>query len=102
MHEPLGRALAILAGEEVVAAELLVGDPVLEHVVGADKDRVGDSDDRLLVSAAATYPQVLGAQARVFRAPGGAVGGLDQSNPQPAVALAVRRWTPPPARSLAC
>jgi hypothetical protein len=50
------------SGEDVVAPELLVGDPVLEHVVGANKDRVSDGDDRLLVAPAATYAQVLGAQ----------------------------------------
>ena len=49
---------------------------------------MSDGDDRLLVSAAATDAQVLGAQVCVFGAPGGAVGGLDQGDPQPAVALA--------------
>jgi hypothetical protein len=44
-------ALAVLSGEEVVAPELLVGDSVLKHVVGADKDRVSDGDDRVLVAA---------------------------------------------------
>src|SRR5271167_4738270 len=77
-----------LAGEKVVAAEPLVGEPVLEHVVGADKDRVGDGDDRLLVSTAATYAQVLGAQVGVLGAPRRALGGPDQGNPQPAIALA--------------
>jgi hypothetical protein len=63
-------ALAVFSGEEVVAPELLVGDPVLEDVVGADKDRVSHGDDRLLVAPAATYAQVLSAQVCVFGAPG--------------------------------
>ena len=65
------------AAGEVVAAEVVVGDVVFEDVVAGDQDRVGDGDDRFLVSAAAFDLLVLGAQVGVLGADGG-VGGLDQ------------------------
>jgi hypothetical protein len=38
--------LGVDAGDEVVAAELLVGLVALEDVVGADEDRVGNTPGR--------------------------------------------------------
>jgi hypothetical protein len=87
-HWSTGQAFGILAADEVVAAEFLVGTLVAQDVVGGDKDRVGDRDDRFLVSAAALDAQVLSMEIGVLGAPGGALGGLDQGGPEPAVALA--------------
>jgi len=56
--EVRGQALEPLAVEEVVAAEILVG----AVIAGADEDRVGNRDDRLLVPAASLEPRVLGVQ----------------------------------------
>lgn len=42
----------------VVEAEFVVGLVAGEDVVGADEDRVRDGDDRLVVAAAATEPEV--------------------------------------------
>ena len=87
-HQAPCEPLLVLATNEVVSAELRVGDLVAEDVVGSDEDRMRDGDDRLAVPAAALDTQILGVQVGVFGAPGGALGGLDQSGSEPAVALA--------------
>ena len=84
-----GQALGPLAVEEVVPAEILVGAVIAQDVVGADEDRVGDGDDRLLVPAASLDPRVLSVQVGAARAPRGRVGGLDERGAKPAVALRV-------------
>jgi hypothetical protein len=41
------------AALEVIEAEVAVGLSVVEDVVGADEDRVGDGDDRFAITAPA-------------------------------------------------
>jgi hypothetical protein len=55
--EPPGQPFLVLAADEVVATELLVGLLLAQDVVGGE-DRVGHGDYRLAVAAAALDAQV--------------------------------------------
>src|SRR5260370_24931992 len=72
---------------EVIAAEVLVHRPVLEHVVDGGKDGGGDGHDRLLGAAPRFDAVELGLQIAVFlfyRRP----GALHQRGFEPSTALA--------------
>src|SRR5215217_8265727 len=84
--EPPGETFLVLAADEVVATEFGVGLVLAQDVVGGDKDRMSDSDDRL--AAAALDAQVLRAQVGVLGAAGGALRGLDQRGPKPEITVA--------------
>jgi hypothetical protein len=77
----------LFAGLEAIEAEVAVGLSVLEDVVGADEDRVGDGDERFAITAPAAEVWVLRLRVGVAVAGGGA-GALDQDLAQPGVAWA--------------
>src|SRR5919201_1086696 len=60
-----------LPADEVVIAEVVVGDVSGEDVPGGDEDRVGGRDRRFLMSAAATEALVVGGEVGAFAAAGG-------------------------------
>jgi hypothetical protein len=63
--------LGLVAAIEVVGAEVVVVDPVLEHVVARREHRRRDGEDRLLGPAAALEAEKLRAQVGLLGAHGG-------------------------------
>ena len=59
VDEPVAVAVSVfgLAADEVVVAEVLVGDVPGQHVPGSDEDRVPDRDRGFLVTATAASGQ---------------------------------------------
>src|SRR6266705_5606970 len=80
---------ALFAGAlvEVVGAEFVVGDVLLEDVVGGDEDRVAQRAGCFAGAAAAAQACVLGAEVRAL-APRGRFRRFGQRRLQPARAVA--------------
>src|SRR5262245_14486794 len=74
-----------MATVEVVGAQFVVRRPAREHMVRGDEHAVGDSRDRLLVTAVPHNPPVPRGERAVGR-PNRGQGGLGQGGPQPAIA----------------
>ena len=86
--EPSGQPFGVRVTGEVVATKVLVGNLVLENVVGGDQDRMGHGGDCSHVAAAAfdAEVEVPGPDRRV------GTGTLDERGSQARIAVS------PPAR----
>src|SRR5258708_19399340 len=102
MLEPangLAGDVGALALVEVIGAEVLVDNAVVEQVIDNDEEAVGDCEQGPLPAAAGGQSVVLDLEVAVLLARG-APGAFDQDGAHPAVALAPLARAPPPASPL--